>query len=76
MFANEKTLDKFNYLWYNTIIGGEEMIWYEFEYNKPYHRMTMQQRLRYEDDDSSYYEELCYIEEMIIDKETDEWTQE
>ena len=62
-------------MWYNCFIGGEKVIWYEFEYNKPYHHMTMHQRLRYEDDDSSVYEELCYIEGLEL-KENETWTQE
>ena len=60
-------------MWYNTIVGGEKVKWYEFAYNAPYHQMTMQEKLRYEDGDDSLYEEFYDIKWRSFEQEEIEW---
>ena len=51
------------------------MKWYEFEYNKPYHTMSMQQKLRYEVYNNSELEEFLDIEyNYLSGMEVDEWS--
>lgn len=37
------------------------MLWYEFEYNKPYHQMSMLEKLRYEYEPDDSFEEYYNI---------------
>ena len=54
-------------------IGGEKVYWYEFEYNKPYHQMSMLEKLRYEYEPDSFYEENVNIfdDNFRIESEVD-----
>jgi len=45
--------------------------WYEFEYNTP--NLSMQQRLRYENGDDSFYEEFYNIENTRFIQEDEVW---
>lgn len=46
-------------------------MWYEFEYNKPYHHMNIQQRLRYEYEPEIDYEQFLNIDECFTKFDTD-----
>ncbi len=45
--------------------------WFEFEYNMPI--LSMQQRLRYENNDDSFYEEFYNIENTRFIQEDEVW---
>lgn len=46
------------------------MIWLEFEYNKPYHHMNTQQRLRYE------YEPEIDIDDFNLQEYLEDFTEQ
>ena len=48
-------------------------MWYEFEYNKPYHHMNMQERLRFEHEPDYFEieEDNFNIDEYLEDFECD-----
>ena len=50
---------------------GEKLIWYEFEYNKPYHQMSMLEKLRYEYEPDTFSEEKDLDIFELIETEVD-----